>query len=217
MDGFIIIDKPAGLTSHDVVNFIRNKFKMQQVGHAGSLDPMATGVLIILLGKWTKHFSEFVNFYKEYLVTMNLSATTTTGDAEGKILQEFQYSQVNIEDVYKTFKDFTGELKQVPPMVSALKSKGQRLYDLARKGIELERKPRTIYIKSIELIKFYPPSIDFKVVCSKGTYIRSLCQDIGKTLGCGGYETFLRRMRVGDFNVEQAILLDNINESYIRR
>ena len=216
MDGFLIIDKPTGLTSHDAVNFVRRKFKMKQVGHAGTLDPMATGILIILLGRWTKSFSQFVNFDKEYLVTVNLSAVTSTGDAEGRILKEFDYSKVKLDDVQKVLKDFTGEISQIPPMVSAIKKGGKRLYEFAREGIELERKPRLILIKNIELLKFYPPFIDFKVACSKGTYIRSLCEDIGRSLGCGGYETSLRRTRVGEFNINQAIPLEEISGSHIR-
>ncbi len=216
MDGFLIIDKPTGLTSHDAVNFVRRKFKMKQVGHAGTLDPMATGVLIILLGRWTKSFSQFVNFDKEYLVTVNLSAVTSTGDAEGKILKEFDYSKVKLDDVQRVLKDFTGEINQVPPMVSAIKKGGKRLYEFAREGIELERKPRLILIKNIELLKFYPPSVDLKVTCSKGTYIRSLCEDIGKSLGCGGYETSLRRTRVGEFNINQAVPLEEVSGSHIR-
>lgn len=216
MDGFLIIDKPTGLTSHDAVNFVRRKFKMKQVGHAGTLDPMATGVLIILLGRWTKSFSQFVNFDKEYLVTANLSAVTSTGDAEGKILKEFDYSKVKLDDVQRVLKDFIGEINQVPPMVSAIKKGGKRLYEFAREGIELERKPRLILIKNIELLKFYPPFVDFKVACSKGTYIRSLCEDIGKSLGCGGYETSLRRTRVGEFNINQAVPLEEVSGSHIR-
>lgn len=216
MDGYLIIDKPAGLTSHDAVNFVRRKFKMKQVGHAGTLDPMATGILIILLGRWTKSFSQFVNFDKEYLVTVNLSAVTSTGDAEGKILKEFDYSKVKLDDVRRVLKDFIGEINQVPPMVSAIKKGGKRLYEFAREGIELERKPRLILIKDIELLKFYPPFVDFKVACSKGTYIRSLCEDIGKSLGCGGYETSLRRTRVGEFNINQAVPLEKVSGSNIR-
>lgn len=216
MDGFLIIDKPTGLTSHDAVNFVRRKFKMKQVGHAGTLDPMATGVLIILLGRWTKFFSQFVNFDKEYLVTVNLSAVTTTGDAEGKILKEFDFSKIKRDDVQKVLRTFIGEIAQVPPMVSAIKKGGKRLYEFARQGIELERKPRLILIKNIELLKFYPPFVDFKVECSKGTYIRSLCEDIGRSLGCGGYETSLRRTRVGEFNINQAVPLEKISGSHIR-
>ncbi|MEW6009238.1 MAG: tRNA pseudouridine(55) synthase TruB [Candidatus Omnitrophota bacterium] len=214
-NGFLIVDKPAGMTSHDVVNFVRKKFKMRRVGHAGTLDPMATGVLIVLIGSWTKFFSQFANFDKEYLVSENFSATTNTGDAQGRILREFDYSKVTIDDIKRVFKEFTGQIQQIPPMVSAIKQQGRRLYDLARKGIELERRPRQIFIRSIELLKFYPPFIDFKVVCSKGTYIRSLCEDIGSHLGCGGYETALRRTRVGDFNIEEAVRLDQISESHI--
>ncbi len=216
LNGFLIVDKPSGMTSHDVVNFVRKRFKMRRVGHAGTLDPMATGVLIILVGSWTKFFSQFANFDKEYLVTENFSATTNTGDAQGKILKEFDYSQVTIEDINRVFKKFTGPIQQIPPMVSAIKQQGQRLYELARKGIELERRPRSIFIRSIELIKFYPPFLDFKVACSKGTYIRSLCEDIGANLGCGGYETALRRMRIGDFNIDQAVSLEEISETHIR-
>lgn len=216
MDGFLIVDKPQGLTSHDVVNFVRKRFKMRRVGHAGTLDPIATGVLIILLARWTKFFSRFANFDKEYLVTASFQAFTSTGDAEGKILRRFDYSQVTIVDVQKVFKQFKGEIQQVPPMVSALKYKGRRLYELARSGIELERKPRSIFIREIELLKFYPPLIDFKVTCSKGTYIRSLCEDIGKSLGCGGYETRLKRTRIGEFGIDEAIPLEKISESHIR-
>ena len=216
MNGFLVVDKPAGMTSHDVVNVVRKRFNMKRVGHAGTLDPMATGVLIILVGSWTKIFSQFANVDKEYLVTANFAAITNTGDAEGEVLKEFDYSQVTIAEVKRVFQEFTGELQQIPPMVSAIKQGGIRLYELARRGIELERKPRLIVIKKIELLKFYPPCIDFKVLCSKGTYIRKLCEDIGKSLGCGGYETALRRTQVGDFGVERAVKLEEISESCLR-
>jgi tRNA pseudouridine55 synthase len=216
MNGFLIVDKPAGMTSHDVVNFVRKIFKMKHIGHAGTLDPMATGVLIILVGSWTKFFLQFANADKEYVVTANLSAVTTTGDAEGKITKEFDFSKVASSDVEAAFKKFTGQIQQIPPMVSAIKQGGRRLYELARKGIELQRQPRPILIKKIELLKFYPPYIDFRVLCSKGTYIRSLCEDIGESLGCGGYETSLRRTKVGEFSVEQAVTLENISENCLR-
>ena len=210
MDGILVVDKPRGMTSHDVVDFIRRHFKIEKAGHAGTLDPAATGVLVILIGKATKLSSELTSGDKEYEATLTLGKKTDSGDAEGQVLSESDTSRITEEDVRGVFKSFEGEIEQVPPMVSALRYKGKRLYELARKGKEVPREPRKVHIKELRIKKVEIPNIDFSVACSKGTYIRKLCDDIGDKLGCGGYLFYLRRVRAGEFTLERSILVDSL-------
>jgi tRNA pseudouridine55 synthase len=214
-DGILVINKPKGVTSHDVVDFVRKKLKIRQVGHSGTLDPIATGVLVILIGKCTKLFNQFMGLDKEYSATLTLGARTTSGDIQGEVIEKKDFSHVTEENVNKTMATFIGENMQVPPMVSALKHKGKRLYDLARKGKEVERAPRKIIIKELNLSKFSLPDIQFKVRCSKGTYVRQLAEDIAGKLDCVGFVSQIERLSIGSFNIKDSLSLSQVDESRI--
>jgi len=216
MDGIIVIDKPEGMTSHDVVSHVRRVIRMRRVGHAGTLDPMATGVLVILLGRATKLFNQFVTFDKSYRATLILGTKTTTADTQGKVIQQLPYQYVTESQVKNVFQQFLGETQQVPPMVSAIKVGGQRLYKLARQGIEVERAPRKIRISELNCIDFALPKVTFSLNCSKGTYVRKLAEDVGDVLGCGACICKIQRTKVGPFAVEQAVKLENVNKDHIR-
>jgi tRNA pseudouridine55 synthase len=221
MEGIIIVDKPAGWTSFDVVAKIRNLTGARRVGHSGTLDPIATGVLPVFLGKATKTIKYFLNGDKGYITEMVLGAKTDTGDATGKILNpksetlnksKIQISKSKIEEV---FKKYTGEIMQTPPMYSAVKVNGKRLYELARKGIEVERKPRKIRIYELRLTDddtgFAADNrISFYVLCSKGTYIRQLVADMGDDLGCGAYVSKISRVYSHPFHISQAHSMEAI-------
>ena len=213
INGILVVNKPPGITSHDVVDFVRRRFKIKKVGHAGTLDPLATGVLVVLLGKATKMSSQIMKDNKEYRVTLKLGVTTDSGDAAGKIIytsDSFEVKRKNFEKIIKT--KFLGAIEQIPPMVSALKYKGKRLYELARRQIEVVRQPRPIHIYDIEIEKFNPPLIDLRVVSSKGTYIRTLCTDIGKTLGCGGHAVNMCRLKSGPYLLEDSLTIDELRK-----
>lgn len=214
-EGILIIDKPAGVTSHDIVELVRKKINTKQVGHSGTLDPVATGVLVLLVGKATKLFAEFVHFDKEYEATLRLGIVTSTGDSQGKILSEKDFSHLTEDTVRDAFPGFIGPRQQVPPMVSAIKHKGRRLYELARRGIEVERAPRPINIYELNITRMELPEIDFFVRCSKGTYIRRLGEEIGEKLGVGGYISRIRRISLGPFHIRDAVSLEDIHESHI--
>lgn len=210
MNGILIVDKPQGWTSHDVVNFIRKRFDIEKAGHAGTLDPMATGVLVVLLGNNTKFSAQLMNTQKEYKATVTLGKITDTQDATGIVLKEEAPPRLSQEAIEKAFAKFTGEIEQVPPMYSALKVSGQKLCDLARKNKEVKRSPRKIIIDKIELESFNPAGISVTVTCQKGAYIRTLCQDLAEELGCLGYLSYLRRTRSGRFGVAQAVCIDTL-------
>lgn len=213
MDGILIVDKPQGMTSHDVVDFIRRRFRIKKVGHAGTLDPLATGVLVVLIGRATKLSNTLMSNDKEYEVVMSLGKRTDTGDADGKVIYENpDYNRVTREMIEASLKKFTGQIMQVPPMVSAIKHKGKKLYELARQGIEIERLPRQIHIKELVLLGYTPPDAMLKIRCSKGTYIRVLCDDVGLELGCGAYVSNIRRACSGDFSIKDAINFNKIRE-----
>lgn len=216
-EGIILVNKHRGITSHDVVDEVRKRLGTRKVGHAGTLDPLAEGLLIIMVGKSTKLFSRFVNFDKEYLGVMKLGEVTLTGDSEGAIVKKQDYQNLNEPEIKEVFSKFEGEIEQIPPMVSALRVKGKRLYSLARRGIEIERSPRAIKIYELRIIKIDLPLVEFYVRCSKGTYIRKLAQDIGESLGCGAHMISIKRMRVGPFKLEEAANLDDINEDHLRK
>ena len=212
MDGILIVDKPQGCTSHDVVDFIRKKFGFKKVGHAGTLDPMATGLLVILIGKYTKASNTFLNEDKEYDATLVLGATSDTGDAWGNITPSKPIPSPGpgigiIEDV---FGRFLGPIEQAVPFYSAVKFKGKKLYELARIGINVKVEPRKVVIKKLEISKIDMPEISFTVTCSKGTYIRQLSADIGSALGCGAYLSRLRRARSGDFTIGEALSVEEL-------
>lgn len=210
--GFLNIYKPKGLTSHDVVARLRKITKVRQIGHTGTLDPFATGVLPICIGKATR-LIEYLDDDKEYLATVQFGKNTATYDLEGEITATFD-KKVTEEDVKNALKDFEGEISQIPPIYSAIKVNGKKLYDYARQGQDIEIKPRKVTISKIELKEFDKTSQSAKitVACSKGTYIRSIAHDLGAKLGCGGYLTALERTKAGKFQVNSAIKLEDLTE-----
>ncbi len=216
-EGIILVDKPRGITSHDVVDVVRKKLKIKRVGHSGTLDPLAEGLLIILVGKCTKLFSKFANFDKEYLGVLKLGEVTSTGDSQGEVTSRGEYKGISQEQIKEAFSLFLGASEQIPPMVSALRVKGKRLYDLARRGIVVERSPRKINILSLEILKINLPFVEFRVYCSKGTYVRKLAEDIGEKLGCGAHMVKIMRLNIGPFKIEKAVALDEINESHLQQ
>lgn len=196
MDGIIIINKPSGYTSHDIVSKIRKTLNIKKVGHTGTLDPLATGVLPILLGNGTKLSKYLINHDKEYITTIKFGVRTDTGDITGKIVEEKEipkYSETKIKEVLKGFE---GKQKQLPPMYSAIKVNGKKLYEYARSGQSIEIPPRDIEVYNIELLSLKKDSIEIKIDCSKGTYIRSLCEDIAQKLGTVGTMSELKRIKV---------------------
>ena len=217
MEGIVVVNKPPGMTSHDVVHRVRKIFNMRRVGHAGTLDPLATGVLVVLLGKATKLFNRFVEFDKAYRATLRLGTRTTTADIMGKVLEQKPFAHVTRAQVEKIFTQFIGEQEQMPPMVSALKFQGRRLYALAREGKEVARTPRKIRIMELKILDFSNPEVQFFMECTKGTYVRKFAEDAGELLGCGACISQIERTKVGPFTIEQSVALENLNESYLRR
>lgn len=216
MEGIVVIDKPAGITSHDVVARVRRRFNMKRVGHAGTLDPLATGVLIVLLGKATKLFDQFMGMDKAYRSTLQLGLKTSTADTQGQTLVEKDFKNISSHKIHDVFGKYQGELKQLPPMYSAVKFKGKKLYELARKGIVVEREPRQIRIDRLEIENISLPHVQFYLECSKGTYVRQLAEDIGEDLGCGACISQIQRVKVGQFSLSEAISLEDLNENHIR-
>ena len=206
MNGIIIIDKPQEWTSNDVVSRLRRVFNTRRIGHGGTLDPMATGVLPVFVGRATRGVEFFEHAEKVYETTIRFGLTTDTEDITGKVLTEAEVSLTE-EDVLNVLPKFRGDILQVPPMYSAIKVNGQKLYDLARKGREVERQPRPITIHELELLEFTGNEARLRVRCSKGTYIRTLCKDIGEALGCGGCMAALRRVEAGEYTLEGSIPL----------
>ncbi|MBS4066951.1 MAG: tRNA pseudouridine(55) synthase TruB [Chitinophagaceae bacterium] len=200
----LLIDKPLEWTSHDVVAKVRNTIKIKKVGHAGTLDPLATGLLILCTGKFTKRINEYMAREKEYTGTFTLGAVTPTYDLESEPEQFQPFDFVTKELIHQTLQQFTGNIMQVPPIHSAIKQKGKPVYLLARKGVDVELEPRPILISQFEITNIELPILHFRVVCSTGTYIRSLAHDFGKALGCGAYLSSLCRTRIGEFTLEQA-------------
>ncbi len=211
MDGLLIVNKPKEYTSHDVVNVIRKQLNIKKVGHTGTLDPNATGVLPILIGKATKISKYLIEHNKTYIATVKLGEKTDTGDSEGQVVETKKIPEsLKQEDVNKVLQSFLGKQKQLPPMYSAIKVNGKKLYEYAREGKELEIKPRDIEIYKIELLEYKNSKIKFEVECSKGTYIRTLCEDIAEKIETVGYMEELQRTKVNNFQIENSILLDNI-------
>lgn len=211
INGVIVIDKPQNMTSHDVVAILRRKLKTKKIGHTGTLDPMATGVLPICIGKATKIVDFLIEMPKAYSCEMVLGSSTDTQDQWGTVINEAANFQVDPVKVVEVVKSFIGEIDQIPPMYSALKVDGQKLVDLARKGIVVEREARKRTIFSIENIVVRQHTIKFDVMCSKGTYIRTLCNDIGEKLGVYGHMTELRRTMSDPFNIDHAYKLDEVS------
>ena len=210
LSGVLLVDKPLGPTSHDIVDRIRKHFRIKKVGHGGTLDPMATGLLIILLGKGTKLSDRFMGSDKIYKGTLRLGITTDSQDAQGEILREADPSAITREMLEAEMQKMVGDSFQMPPMVSAIKVDGVPLYKHARKGKEVQRKKRFIHIYRFELLNFNNPDAEFVVKCSKGTYVRTLCHDIGENLGCGAHLARLRRTRSGKMDIEQALSIDDV-------
>jgi len=213
--GIVLINKPAGITSHDVVSMVRRIFKMKRVGHAGTLDPMATGLLVILVGNSTKLSDKFVAFDKTYRATLKLGLKTSSADIMGKTLLERPFDGIDRAAIEKVFKQFTGEIQQLPPMVSAVKYKGERLYKIARQGIEVERTPRLVRIDELKILDYRLPEVEFLMSCSKGTYVRQLAEDVGEVLGCGACISQIERTKVGPFDIKDSVTLENLNEGHI--
>lgn len=206
VDGVLLLDKPIGFTSNDALQKARRLFSAAKGGHTGTLDPLATGLLPLCFGEATKFSADLLDADKTYEAVLKLGVTTNSGDAEGKVTAT---STVNTEKaaILKLLPQFTGDIQQIPPMHSALKRDGRPLYELARKGIEVEREARAVTIHAIDLLDFAGDSLTLRVSCSKGTYIRVLAADIGAVLGCGAHLTALRRTRVGDLDLEGAVTL----------
>src|ERR1051325_1572672 len=209
-DGILLVDKPSKVTSHDVVDAVRRHFHFKKVGHCGTLDPLATGLLILLLEKATKLSEKLISDNKDYQGTLRLGIRTDSQDADGKILTTSEVPAFTSGQIEEAFAKFRGDIYQIPPMVSAMKHKGKPLYKLARQGIEIERKPRLIHIFDLRVLEVQLPDVRFRLRCTKGTYVRTLCADIGDALGCGGHLAQLRRTRSGNFSIENAHTLPTI-------
>ncbi len=208
--GVLLIDKPADWTSHDVVACVRRRFKIKKVGHCGTLDPAATGLLVLVLGRATKISQRLMSEDKVYTGIIHLGVETDTEDGAGQVTATAPVAQVGIEDITKVAAKFVGRQMQTPPMVSAVKIGGKKLYELARRGKTVEREPRPVEIFSLEILNIDLPRIEFRVHCSKGTYVRTLAADIGRALGCGAHLAALRREKSGGFDVAQAYTMDEI-------
>lgn len=209
-EGILLVDKPQGITSHDVVSKLRRVFHIKKIGHAGTLDPMATGLLIMLIGKATKVSQYMMSMDKEYTGTIRLGQITDSQDADGEVIEERPVPELDQASVLGEMKTFIGDQYQTPPMFSAKKVNGQPLYKMARKGMTVEREPRVINISKFEMTRFAPPEIDFLVACSKGTYVRTIAHDLGERLGCGGHLCELRRTGISKFRVEKSDTIEAI-------
>ena len=201
----ILIDKPLRWTSFDIIQKLRKILRIRKIGHAGTLDPLATGLLIICTGKFTKSINEYMAQEKEYTGTITLGATTPTYDLESEPMNFKPVEHISADAIEETTKKFTGEILQIPPAHSAIKIGGTRVYELARQGKEVKLEPRKVTIKVFEITKIEIPVVHFRVVCSTGTYIRSLAFDFGEALGCGGHLSSLRRTKIGAFSVDDAM------------
>ena len=213
MNGVIVVDKAKGNTSFDEIRKIRKEYNIKKVGHTGTLDPMATGVLTILIGEATKLSDYLMNHNKEYIATLTLGEKRDTGDSEGKVIQTKKIPLFSEKSVKEILKSFEGEISQIPPKYSAIKINGKKLYEYARSGEEIEIKPRKVNIFEINLMEIKENNITFKVHCSKGTYIRTLCEDIAERLGTVGYMSSLRRIRVGNFTLDDVGKIISIEET----
>lgn len=210
IDGILIVDKPKDWTSHDVCAFVRKRFKINKVGHAGTLDPMATGVLVVLLGKATKQSMFLSSCDKEYAGIMELGIKTSSHDRTGTVLETAPWESVTLDEIRAKAAQFTGEQMQLPPMVSAIKHQGVRLYQLARKGIDVPREERKIHVYRFEILKKEGAYVHFVCTVSKGTYLRTLVHDVGEALGCFAALADLRRVRSGDFKIENGVTVETL-------
>jgi tRNA pseudouridine55 synthase len=213
VDGILVLDKPMGISSNRALQCVKHLYNAAKAGHTGSLDPLATGVLPLCLGEATKFSQYLLDADKAYQSTFVLGMATDTGDAEGQVLEVRDASAITESDVVAALKQFEGEIEQTPSMFSAIKQNGQPLYKLARQGLEVERKPRLIVIEELQLRAFRggdKPEIDIFMECSKGTYVRSLAEDLGRALGCGAFVSALRRTRSGPFSIEDSVAIDTL-------
>lgn len=220
LDGAILIDKPSGPTSHDVVDAIRRKFGIKKVGHCGTLDPAATGLLIIVLGRGTKLSEKLMGDDKVYEGTIRFGATTNSYDADGEVLETKPVPPLTLEQLNEMAAPFIGDQMQTPPMVSAIKKDGVPLYKLARKGVEVEREPRLVHIYNFRFTNYTEPNGEFRLACTKGTYVRSIAHDLGQKIGCGAHLSGLRRSASGKFDVADATPLEavlNMTESQLEK
>ena len=210
LDGALLIDKPAGPTSHDVVDAIRRHFGIKKVGHCGSLDPNATGLLLIVLGRGTKLSEKLMSDDKVYEGTIKMGESTDSYDADGELVAALPVPPLTLEELNTAANEFVGDLMQTPPMVSAIKKGGVPLYKLARKGIEVPREPRLVHIYNFRFSSYEEPLARFKLACTKGTYVRSIAHDLGQKLGCGAHLASLRRTASGKFNAANALPLAEV-------
>jgi tRNA pseudouridine55 synthase len=210
IDGVLLVDKPTDHTSHDVVARLRRKLNMKRIGHAGTLDPMATGLMIVLIGKATKISQYLISLDKEYEGTVELGKVTDSQDADGEVLETKPVPPFTEAEIRTAMAGFLGDQYQMPPMFSAIKIDGVPLYKNARKGVEIEREPRFIRVTAFELTRFALPKFDFKLRCTKGTYVRTIAHDLGAKLGCGAHLAALRRTATDKFNITEALTLDQI-------
>lgn len=208
----LLINKPLTWTSFDVVKKVRNTLRVKKIGHAGTLDPLASGLLILCTGKFTKRIDEIQAQEKEYTGTITLGQTTPSYDLETPVSESKDISHLTAEDIQTAASSFVGTIQQIPPIYSAVMIDGKRAYDLARKGKEAEMKPRTVTIKAFDITSIEGAVVSFKVICSKGTYIRSLAHDLGQTLGVGAHLSALVRTRIGEYKLEEALTIEDIQE-----
>ncbi len=210
--GVLLVNKPKDWTSHDVVAFIRSRFNAAKCGHCGTLDPAATGLLVVVLGKFTRLSQKFSGQDKVYEGTILLGTETDSQDMDGSVIRQNDWTGITEPQLREAFASFVGDIEQVPPMVSAVKKNGARLYELARKGQEVEREPKQISIYSIDVTRVALPYADFTVECSKGTYVRTLCADVGARLGCGAALYRLNRLRSGEFSLDDAVDIETVKQ-----
>ncbi len=213
LDGILVVNKPEDWTSYDVCNFVKRRFKVNKVGHTGTLDPQATGVLVLLLGRYTKMSAKLMAEEKVYDGVILLGVETDTHDMAGNVVSKFDISGITEDSVKNTAKKFLGEIMQIPPMYSAIKKGGKKLYELARAGIVVEREPRKIIVKEFNIKDIFLPDVYFSVVVSKGAYIRTLAHDLGKELGVGAVLKTLERVRNGRFSIEESHTIDELKKT----
>lgn len=211
--GFILVNKPVGITSFKLVYIIKKKLNVKKVGHCGTLDPLASGLMIVLVGKYTKLQEKFMKQDKVYLATIKLGIKTDSGDLEGKLISQSDYSHIKEFDIKNALNSFIGKISQIPPMYSALKVNGKKLYELARKGITIERKPREITIYNIDFLDFKKDTFSIRIKCSSGTYIRTLVEDIGKKINTDTVLINLVREEIGNYKLSSAINIDDIKQN----
>jgi tRNA pseudouridine55 synthase len=205
LDGLLLADKPPGKTSHDIVDFVRRRFNQRKVGHCGTLDPIATGLLMLVVGRATRVQDLLMSEDKEYEGTLKLGESTDTQDAQGKILESKPVPNLDRATIEAAFQKFTGEFEQIPPMVSAIKKDGVPLYKLAREGKTVERPPRRVRIDKCEILEIAMPCVRFRIHCTKGFYVRTYCHDLGALFGCGGHMSALIHTRSGNFELSKAV------------